>query len=453
MLLKIARASLWNRRGTVALTLFTIALSVALLLAVERLREGARRGFAASVSGTDLVVGARTSPLQLLLYSVFRIGDATANLRWDSYEAIAALPQVRFAIPLALGDSHRGYRVLGTSAAYFEHFRHGRQQALAFAEGRAFAGLQEAVLGADVARRLRYRVGDSLVIAHGGGRHDIMTHDEAPFRVVGVLAATGTPVDRTLHVSLESLDAIHADWQHGVRLPRARAGAAPPAAGASAPGDAHMQAADSGHAADANHAHEHAHDRAAPTPAAPPRTLSAVFVGLHNRNAALGLQRQINEYAGEPLLAILPALTLAQLWSLTAVAENALRLVAACVVVAGLLGMCTALLTTLAERRRELAILRALGARPWQVAALLVLEAGAITIAGALAGAAQLVAALAVAGPWLLAEYGVLALPLAFTPRELVLLAVVVAGGLVAGLLPAWRAWRRTLADGLTLRT
>ncbi|GMU45138.1 MAG: ABC transporter permease [Xanthomonadales bacterium] len=412
MLLKLARASLWNRRGTIALTLFTIALSVALLLAVERLREGARRGFASSVSGTDLVVGARTSPLQLLLYSVFHIGDASANLRWDSYEVIAALPEIRFAIPITLGDSHRGYRVLGTEVGYFEHFRHGRRQALVFAAGRAFAGAQEVVLGAEVARQLRYRIGDSLVIAHGGGRHDILRHDEAPFRVVGVLAATGTPVDRTLHVSLESLEAIHADWRHGVRLPGS-----------------------------ANHAE------------AAPRTLSAVFLGLHNRAAALGLQRRINEYTGEPLLAILPALTLAQLWSLTAVAENALRLVAACVVLAGLLGLCGALLTALEQRRRELAILRALGARPWQIAALLLIESGAITLAGAVAGALLLVLTLAAAGPWLLAEYGVPVAPLAFTPREACLLALVLAAGLAAGLLPAWRAWRRTLADGLTLRT
>ena len=426
MLLKIARASLWNRRFSVLLTVFTIAVSVALLLAVERLRSETRRSFASTISGTDLIVGARTSPVQLLLYSVFRIGDASSNIRYASYEELAALPQVKWAIPISLGDSHQGYRVLGTTAAYFEHFRYGRQQLLTFAAGARFDGLQEVVLGAEVARRLGYGLGDSVVVAHGGGRHDIMKHDDAPFRVVGILAPTGTPVDRTLHVSLESIEAIHADWQSGVRIPR-RA----------------VPAAD-------DHTHDHDHDAHPPKP---PQTLSAVFLGLNNRAAAFGLQRQINEYVGEPLLAILPAMTLSQLWSLTGVAESALLLVAACVVVAGLLGMLSALVTTLNERRREMAILRALGARPWQVGALLLLESATLALAGTLLGALAVTALLAALAPWLASSYGLFLQPLAFSAREAGLLGLVLAGGLVAGLVPALLAYRRSLADGLTLRT
>lgn len=426
MLLKIARASLWNRRVSVLLTVFTIAVSVALLLAVERLRSETRRSFASTISGTDLIVGARTSPVQLLLYSVFRIGDASSNIRYASYEELAALPQVKWAIPISLGDSHQGYRVLGTTPAYFEHFRYGRQQPLTFAAGARFDGLQEVVLGAEVARRLGYGLGDSVVVAHGGGRHDIMKHDDAPFRVVGILAPTGTPVDRTLHVSLESIEAIHADWQSGVRIPR-RA----------------VPAAD-------DHTHDHDHDAHPPKP---PQTLSAVFLGLNNRAAAFGLQRQINEYAGEPLLAILPAMTLSQLWSLTGVAESALLLVAACVVVAGLLGMLSALVTTLNERRREMAILRALGARPWQVGALLLLESATLALAGTLFGALAVTVLLAALAPWLASSYGLFLQPLAFSAREAGLLGGVLAGGLVAGMVPALLAYRRSLADGLTLRT
>lgn len=432
MLLKIARASLWNRRFSVALTVFTIAVSVALLIAVERLRSETRRSFASTISGTDLIVGARTSPVQLLLYSVFRIGDATSNIRYASYEELAALPQVKWAIPISLGDSHRGYRVLGTTPGYFEHFRYGRQQPLAFAAGERFNGLQQVVLGAEVARRLDYALGDSVIVAHGGGRHDIMKHDDAPFRVVGILAPTGTPVDRTLHVSLESIEAIHADWQSGVRIPRR----APAATG-------EMDE----HAAHGRDSHDHdAH------PPKPPQTLSAVFLGLNNRAAAFGLQRQINEYAGEPLLAILPAMTLSQLWSLTSVAESALLLVSACVVLAGLLGMLSALVTTLNERRREMAILRALGARPWQIGALLLLESGTIALAGTLLGGLAVTGLLAALAPWLASNYGLFLQPLAFSLREAGLFGLVLAGGLLAGLVPALLAYRRSLADGLTLR-
>lgn len=432
MLLKIARASLWNRRFSVALTVFTIAVSVALLIAVERMRSETRRSFASTISGTDLIVGARTSPVQLLLYSVFRIGDATSNIRYASFEELAALPQVKWAIPISLGDSHQGYRVLGTTAAYFEHFRYGRQQPLAFAAGARFDELHEVVLGAEVARRLNYALGDSVVVAHGGGRHDIMKHDDAPFRVVGILAPTGTPVDRTLHVSLESIEAIHADWQSGVRIPRR----APAAMGETEE-----------HAVHDHDAHDHdAH------PPKPPQTLSAVFLGLNNRAAAFGLQRQINEYAGEPLLAILPAMTLSQLWSLTSVAESALLLVSACVVLAGLLGMLSALVTTLNERRREMAILRALGARPWQIGALLLLESGTIALAGTLLGALAVTGLLAALAPWMASSYGLFLQSLAFSLREAGLLGLVLAGGLLAGLVPALLAYRRSLADGLTLR-
>src|SRR5688572_19001092 len=124
-LIVLAARSAWNRRLTLGLTMIAISLSVALLLGVDRVRRDARESFAQSVSGTDLVVGARTSPVQLMLYAVFRIGEATSNMKWESFREIAAHPLVAWAVPLSLGDSHRGYSVVGTSAAYFENFRYG----------------------------------------------------------------------------------------------------------------------------------------------------------------------------------------------------------------------------------------------------------------------------------------------------------------------------------------
>ena len=216
-LLRLALASLNNRRFTALLTVFAIALSVCLLLAVERVRNETRASFASTISGTDLVVGARSGSVNLLLYSVFRIGNATNNIRWDSYQRFAEHPRVAWAIPISLGDSHRGYRVMGTSTAYFEHYRYGRKQPLQLAEGRAFESDPfEVVLGAEVASALGYKLDDSIVLAHGVARVSLVQHDDKPFRVVGVLQRTGTPVDRTLHISLAGMEALHVDWQNGM---------------------------------------------------------------------------------------------------------------------------------------------------------------------------------------------------------------------------------------------
>ncbi|HET7160757.1 MAG TPA: ABC transporter permease, partial [Burkholderiales bacterium] len=197
-LILLAARSAWNRRLTLSLTLASIALSVALLLGVDRVRRDARESFGQSVAGTDLVVGARTSPVQLMLYAVFRIGEATNNMRWESFEKVAAHPMVSWAVPLSLGDSHKGYSVVGTSGAYFERFRYGAAQNLQFSSGRAFDTVFEAVIGAEVAERLDYRVGSRIVLSHGTSDVSAADHGDKPFQVVGVLARTGTPVDRSV---------------------------------------------------------------------------------------------------------------------------------------------------------------------------------------------------------------------------------------------------------------
>ncbi|MBW2475652.1 MAG: ABC transporter permease, partial [Deltaproteobacteria bacterium] len=215
----LAWKSLLNRRFTAVLTVLSIALSVALLIGVERLRTEARASFANTLSGTDLIIGARSGPVQLLLYTVFRIGDATNNFSWESYRALAQHPKIAWTVPISLGDSHRGYRVLGTNRDYFRHYRFARDRALQFAAGKPFEDLYDAVLGAEAADALGYEIGDSILIAHGAGDVSFARHDDKPFRVAGILQRTGTPVDRTVHVSLQAIEAIHADWQRGAPLP------------------------------------------------------------------------------------------------------------------------------------------------------------------------------------------------------------------------------------------
>ena len=208
-----------NRWLTALLTVLAIAVSVVLLLGVEKVRTGARQSFADTISGTDLIVGARSGSLQLLLYSVFRIGNATNNITWPSYQDIASPPEIAWVVPLSLGDSHRGFRVLGTTPDYFTHYRYRQTHGAAL---RRRAAVQRPVRCGDRRRcgaALGYKVGDPIVVAHGAGSVSFVEHDDKPFRVAGILAKTGTPVDRTVHVSLEAIEAIHVDWQSGARVP------------------------------------------------------------------------------------------------------------------------------------------------------------------------------------------------------------------------------------------
>lgn len=413
----LTRRSIANRRLTAVLTVAAVALAVAMLLGVERLRTDARAGFEQTISGTDLVVGARSGPLQLLLYAVFHIGSATNNVSWETIERLAAHPRVAWLVPLSLGDSHRGFRVVGTSTAYFERYRYGRERSLEFAAGRAFGGLFKAVVGAEVAARLGYRPGERIVISHGSGEVSFVDHGDKPFTVVGVLARTGTPVDRSVLVSLESIEAIHVDWQGGVPMP-----------GVSIAPE-HVTKFD-----------------------LRPKAVTAALVGLKSRVAVFAVQRHINEYRDEPLLAVLPGATLQDLWGLIAVAERAMLAVSALVVVVGLAGLVAVVVAGLGERRRELAILRALGASPLQIFALVALESLLLSVAGCVLGLALLLGAAAAAGPWLLARHGLLlsaGLPAA---GEWMLLAGVLAVALLASLVPAVRAYRYSLADGMTIR-
>jgi putative ABC transport system permease protein len=418
-LIRLALASLANRRFTALLTVFAIALSVCLLLAVERVRTEVRNSFASTISGTDLIVGARSGSINLLLYSVFRIGNATNNIRWDSFEQIAQHPKVKWAIPISLGDSHRGYRVMGTSPDYFAHYQFGRNQALALASGRAFADDPfEVVLGAEVADALHYQLGEQIVLAHGVATISLVKHDDKPFTVVGILQRTGTPVDRTLHINLTGMTALHVDWQNGM-----------PANGAG------RVSLDQARSMDLQ-----------------PTAITAVLLGLKSKIATFSVQREINEFRGEPLLAILPGVALQELWSLMGSAEQALFVISLFVVLTGLIGMLTAILTSLNERRREMAILRSVGARPWHIASLLLVEAFSLAAAGVVLGVSLLYLGIALAQSTLQANYGIW-LPLALPSRyECSLLGAILAAALLMGVIPAWRAYRQSLADGLSIR-
>jgi len=417
IILRLAWQSLANRWLTATLTILAIAVSVMLLIGVEKVRTGARQSFADTISGTDLIVGARSGALNLLLYSVFRIGNATNNITWKTYQEISKAPDIDWIVPISLGDSHHGFRVMGTTTDYFKRYHYRRTHTLEFAEGKPFSDLFDAVIGADVAAQLGYKIGDRIIVAHGLGSTGFLEHDDKPFRVSGILAKTGTPVDRTVHVSLEAIEAIHVDWQSGARIP------------------GQSVSADEVRKMDLT-----------------PTAITAALIGLKSKLAIFRLQRAINEYRVEPLSAILPGATLQELWGLVGTAETALAAVSAMVVVTALLGMVTMILTTLNERRREMAILRSVGARPATILSLLVAEAALLIVLGALTGIVLLYATLIGLQPYIDRVYGLYIAIEPLKSSELISLGAIVLAGVLAGLLPALHAYRLSLADGMTVR-
>ena len=415
----LAIKSLRNRAFSTSLTVGSIALSVALLIGVENVRVGMRESFSNTISQTDLIVGAKGGTIQLLLYSVFGMGSPTNNLSWDTYREWAEHPAIEWTIPYGLGDSHRGFRVIGTNEDFYRHYRYRGGQEIALAEGRVGSEVFDVTLGADVAAELGYGLGDEVAVTHGIGEVGFLNHDHLPFEVAGILAKTFTPVDRAVYVTLEGIEAIHFGWEDG----------APPM-----PGE------------------EHTHDEVLAMEEIEITQVTSFFVGTTNRRDVLRLQRDINDYQGEPMMAVIPGLALNEMWQGIGYAETGLRVVTIFVVLVGLLGMLVSLYTSLNERRREMAILRAVGAGPKRIVGLLVLESVCLAAAGAICGLALVYVLLSAGQPIVEAQAGL------FIPIrppgvvEWLFLGAVVTAGFLMGFVPALKAYRTALHDGLAVR-
>ena len=412
------RKSLWNRRGTAILTIFSISISVTLLIGVENIRKGVRTSFSSAVSGTDIIVGARGGSLQLLLYSIFRIGNSPNNISWESYNELRNNKRVKWTIPISLGDSHRGFRVVGTNLDYFKYFRYGSKKKLEFLKGKPFSKVFDTVIGSEIAIKFNYKLNEKIIIAHGTGKKSFLNHDDKPFKIVGILKPTGTPVDQSLHVSLEGITAMHVDWESG----------APPMEGESISAEEVLKLD------------------------LTPEEITSFLIGLKSKIHVFDLQRKINTYKEEPLSAIMPGVALQELWNILRTAETGLRVITWFVLFAGLLGMVTSLLSGLNERRREMAILRSVGAGPGTISFLLILEATVLTLAGIIFGLFILYLALFVSQPILEAYFG-LFIPINLpSNRDIIILGGILLTAMLMGIIPALRAYYQSLADGMTIR-
>ena len=417
-ILSLALRSLWARKITALLTVISIAAAVLLFVAVENLRQGARTSFERTISDTDVIVGARSSPINLVLYSVFQIGDPTNNVTWETYEDVKSRRDVAWVVPISLGDSHRGFRVVGTTPDYFKHYKYADSQSLSFRDGRVFEDLFNVVLGAQVARELGYGLNAKITLAHGLGGTSFVNHDDLPFTVTGIMKPTGTPVDRSVFVSLGAIEAIHMGWQNGTPTPLSKL---------NTPDQLRKKTIT-------------------------PESITAMLVGATSRVQSLGLQRDLNTYEAEPLQAVIPGVALSQLWNVVSVVERALALVSAFVIAVGLIGILTSILTSLNERRREMAILRAMGARGRHIVSLLISEAALLALIGSALGLTLLYGLLWIFRPFLEARFNISALRLWPGQFDIGVVIFVTVTAALLGLIPALIALKRSLSDGLTIR-
>ncbi len=413
----ITLKSIKNRKFTAGLCMASIALSVVLFLGVERLRKGARDGFTNTISKTDLIVGARSGPLNLLLYTVFHMGSPTNNIHYSTYQKLKKNPMVGWTVPISLGDNYKGYRVVGTNQDFFKYYKYRGDESIKLKEGKPFKGIFDVVLGSQVAKELGHKLGDRIIISHGLSKNALYKHNESPFKITGILDKTSTPVDRGVYVSLYGIEAIHIGWETG------------------APNEDKLVNPETITKDDIKIAQ-----------------ITSFLVGAKNRILTLRLGRYIGTYEDEPLLAIIPGMALQQLWKTMGYVEQTLFLVSLCVLVVGLLGIIISLYTSINERRREMAILRSLGAGPFSILGLLVYESGLLVFLGSLLGLVSLYGCLFFIGPFLESEFS-LFIPVQLPDfKELTFLFSILIVGFIVGFIPAFKAYKNSLQDGLTIK-
>ncbi len=415
MIRKLAFKSLAHRRLISLLLVFLISLSVILFLTVERTRLGVRESFNGALSKTDLVVGARGGPLSLLLYSVFHIGNATNNISYSSFEYFRDHAAVEWVIPYSLGDSHHGFRVVGTDQNFYKHFRfHGNRQ-IEFADGKEARETFDIVLGSKVAESLHYKIGDSIVLSHGASdsHYSAYDHSDKPFAVVGILKRTDTPVDGSLYITLSGMEAIHIDWKDG----------APPSSNTSLK---------TGHSENLKI-----------------HSITSFLLRAKNRVDSLFIQREVNDFAAEPLMAIIPGVVMGEVWNSFSYLEVGFQVVSWVVALASLVGLFLALILSTELRRREMAILRAIGLSVRSLFKLIIFETLVLTLTGIVIGVGFVFGGFYLLRGEFEAWTGLVIPIIGLTFVEGLFLCSLVAMAMCVAIYPALRTFRNALSDGL----
>ncbi|RQO55281.1 multidrug ABC transporter substrate-binding protein [Paucibacter sp. KBW04] len=411
---RLAWTYLWSQPLTAALNLLLLSLGLAAISFVMLVSEQIEAGVKRDLKGIDLVVGAKGSPMQILLSGVFHLDVPTSNIPLATLETLRAHPLVARAVPLSLGDSLRAYRLVGTTPQYLE------LSASTLAQGRLWDAPMQAVLGAEVARELGLKLGDQFASTHGLGEQGD-AHAGQPYTVVGILEGSGAVLDRLVLTDLRSVWAAH-EAHH-------------PAA-ASAAGGKHEDH-DEHHG---EHGHGHGHEAEQP-----PREITLVLLTYRSPLAAISLPRWVNAQPG--LQASAPALETARLLRMVGAGEEVLKGFAAVMLLSAGLSVFVALLHAVRARQSDLAMMRMLGAPPWRVAALVSLEAMSLAALAAVLGLALGHGLAGLLGQLLASQHSLPVSAWWWAAGEWLVLPLALGLALLAAAWPAWRAFRLDVTE------
>jgi len=403
-------------------------------------------------------------------------------LSWGAVEEISEQKSVAWVVPISLGDSHRTFRVVGTTAEFFSRYKYAQKKPLSFSQGGEFDAVQDVVLGARAAVKLSYVLGDSLVLSHGVADTSFLHHEDLPFSVSGILEQTGTPVDNAIFVSLDAIEAMHSEDSESDNRQRVHEGHESHAAHeesevheAHEEHEAHKSDSDHlSHEGEESHTEEHhaahegrgahvaydAHEGDSDHPNHEGEeslndhdhrtigSVTAILVGLDSPISTLVVQRWINKYSEEALLGILPGVALTQLWSLLGNIEAVLLGISILVFVSSLLGLNAMLLASMRERRREIEILRSIGAPSLFIWGLLIIESLLIITIGVVLAIFGLLLAISLANDVLANELGILLSVQILNTSNLSAIGLIYLTALVMTLVPAWRAYSVSRSAG-----
>ena len=467
--------SLLNRWLSCLLIILTLAFSISLYFTVSRIQESVKASFKSTVSGVDSIVAARGGNLQILLNSVFLIGEPSAPIQWNTYQDIANNNKIKWAVPISLGDSHKGYRVIGTTNNYFKQIKYSSRKNIEFLTGNSFNDVFDVVLGSVVASKLNYNIGEEIAITHGlsdvgevhtftseknekhndhddhakheedeghddhedHAKHDdhddhakheedeedqehddhaSHDHENLGFKVSGILKPTGTPIDNAVYVSLAGIEAMHTGWIGNQKVI-----------------DVSL---------------EQIMEKELR-----PKTISAIFLSLNNRTQIFQFQRDVINYKEEAISSVMPGITLSRLWMLTGNVDKAFKIITFFIIIIALLGMIAMTIAGLSSRRREMAILRSVGASPVNIVSLLLVESIIISIISCILGYILMVVIFSLGKDYLQNNYGIFIDSFSIKNYDLQIVITIVFAALIATIVPAIQIYKNTVRDGLSVKS